>query len=95
MTKPLADRQLTDEEFERRSAALVAEYAGILKEGFPESKLAKWNEKLDKLPPGPAKVIRQSVEISNTLKDALMGRDKPGHPKWADKDPKGISISRG
>jgi hypothetical protein len=79
-------QKMSDEQFEKRSNALVAEYAVILKEGFPERKLARWNEKVDKLAPSAQAAIRDSIEISDTLKDALMGRERPGHPDWRDAD---------
>lgn len=75
-------REMSDEQFEKRTNALVEEYARIIKAGFPEEKLVKWHEKLDKLPPNAQKIVRDMVEMPNILRNALMGRERPGDFQW-------------
>jgi hypothetical protein len=62
------------EDYEKREAALIAEFAKLMKKGFPEKEMAQWDAKVAVLPEDYRIEVKELTHISETLKSALSGR---------------------
>lgn len=59
---------MEDENFNKRKAALLAEHAAIMNEGFPAEKTELFQKKIGDLPEHHQKDLRHLIDISNELK---------------------------
>jgi hypothetical protein len=63
------------DDFDKRKAALIAEFASLLTSGFPEKETAQYDAKVAELPDEHRKEVENLTKLSETLKSALTGRD--------------------